>query len=115
MEEAQFRAAARVEARRSTDRYRSTDSLPLSTDLWRLVLSLVIIPARSLALVMEESREGFRLAGNRASAVASTAAEVSEGAGVAEVTRAEVIGNPVDSWKTTLRNGERNHEYDKSD
>ena len=63
------------------------------------MFSPAAIPARSAALIMEEFREDSPLAGSRASA-AFTAAEVSTAAGVeafmvAEVTQAEVTGNPV--------------------
>ena len=59
--------------------------------------SLVVIPARSAALIMEELREGFPLAGNRASAADFTAAEVSTAVAVGVFTVAEVAGNPVHS------------------
>jgi len=63
------------------------------------MFSLAGVPVRSAALVMEELLEDSPLAGSRASA-AFTAAEVSTAAGVeaftvAEVTAAEVTGNPV--------------------
>jgi hypothetical protein len=63
------------------------------------MFSPAAIPARSAALIMEELLEDSPLAGGRASA-AFTAAEVSTAAGVeafmvAEVTQAEVTGNPV--------------------
>jgi hypothetical protein len=62
---------------------------------------LVVIPARSAALIMEEWLEDSPLAGNRASAAftaeaVSTAVEV-EAFTVAEVTQAEATGNPVHS------------------
>ena len=63
------------------------------------MFSLVVIPARSAALIMEESPEDSPLAGSRALAV-FTAAEVSTGVEaftVEEVTAAEVTGNPVHS------------------
>ena len=56
--------------------------------------SLVVIPARSAALIMEELREGFPLAGSRASA-AFTAAEVSTAVGAEVFTGAEATDNPV--------------------
>ena len=57
-------------------------------DLWRRMLRLAPIPAHSAALIMEELREDFPLAADRALAEVSTEAEVSTGAGdmVAEVT-----------------------------
>ena len=45
------------------------------------ISSLVVVPARSAALIMEESREGSPLAGSRASAEASTAVEGFRGGG----------------------------------
>ena len=57
--------------------------------------NLVVIPARSAALVMEELREGFPLAGSRASAASFTVAEVSTAVGVEAFTAAEATGNPV--------------------
>jgi hypothetical protein len=50
----------------------------------------VVTRARSAALIMEELREGFRLAGSRASA-----AEVSTAVGAEVFTEAEATGNPV--------------------
>ncbi len=49
----------------------------------------VVTPAHSAALIMEELRKGFQLAGNRASAAAFTAA------GAEVFTVAEAIGNQV--------------------
>jgi hypothetical protein len=64
------------------------------------MFSLAVIPARSVALIMEESPEDFLLAGSRASAVAFMAAGV-EAFTVVEVTRAEVTGNSVLPWEAT--------------
>ncbi len=61
------------------------------------MFSLVVIPARSAALIMEELPGDSLLAGSRVSAVAFTAAEVSMVAGVEAFTVAEVAGNPVHS------------------
>ncbi len=72
--------------------------------------SLVVIPARSAALIMEELREGFPLAGSRASAE-----EVSTAVGVEAFTAAEATGNSVPFLESNLRNGERNHAHDESD
>ena len=63
-------------------------------DLRRRMSSLVVIPARSAALIMEELPGDSPLAGSRASA-AFTAAEVSMAA--VEVTGAEATGKPVHS------------------
>jgi len=63
-------------------------------DLRRRMSSLVVIPARSAVLIMEELREGFPLAGNRASA-AFTAAEVSTAVGAEAFTVAGATGNSV--------------------
>jgi len=63
--------------------------------------SLAAIPARLVALIMEESPEDSPLAGSRAS-VAFTAAEAStevEAFMAAEVTGAEVVGDSVPSGK----------------
>jgi hypothetical protein len=68
-----------------------------------------VAPARLADLIMEELREGFPLAGNRASAaeVSTVAAEASTAAGVEVFTVAEATGNPFDSekeitkWSTT--------------
>ena len=65
------------------------------------MFSLVVIPARSAALIMEELLEDSPLAGSRASA-AFTAAEVSMAAAVeaftaVEVTGAEATGKPAPS------------------
>ena len=84
-------------------------------DLRRRMSSLVVIPARSAALIMEELREGFPLAGSRASAADSTAAEVSTAVGVEAFTVAGVTGNSVSFIKSNLRYGERNHANDESD
>jgi hypothetical protein len=59
------------------------------------MFSLVVIPARSAALIMEELPEGSPLVGSRVSA-GSTAAGV-EAFTVAEATAAVVAGNPVHS------------------
>ena len=66
------------------------------------MFSLVVIPAHSAALIMEELREGSPLAGSRASAAVFTAAEAFtvvavEAFTVAEVTEAEATGNSVHS------------------
>ena len=57
---------------------------------------------------MEELREGFLLAGSRASA----AEEVSTAVGVEVFTAAEAIDNSVSYLERNLRNGERNHEHE---
>src|ERR1700682_5695858 len=77
--------------------------------------SLVVIPARSAALIMEELREGFPLAGSRASAADFTAAEVSTAVGVEAFTVAGVTGNPVSFIENNLRYGEPNHARNESD
>ena len=77
------------------------------------MFSLVVIPARSAALIMEELREGFPLAGSRASAAAFMEEAVSTPAEVSTV--AEVTGNSVSFIKRNLRYGERNHAHDESD
>jgi hypothetical protein len=82
--EADFRAAALVEVRGSMDQPRNTDSLLRMS-------SRVVVPVRSAALIMEELRKGFPLAGSRASA----AAEVSTAVGAEVFTVAEATGNPV--------------------
>jgi hypothetical protein len=84
MVEADFKAVARAEIRGSMDRRCSMGPR-------RRMSSLVAIPARSEALIVEELREDSLLAGNRAS-VAFTATDV-EDFTVAAVTRAGVIGN----------------------
>ena len=66
------------------------------------MFSLVVIPARSAALIMEELPGDSPLAGSRASAAGSTAAEVSMAAAVeaftaVEVTGAEATGKPAHS------------------
>src|ERR1700682_4678236 len=77
--------------------------------------SLVVIPARSAALIMEELREGFPLAGSRASAADSTAAEVSTAVGVEAFTVAGVTGNSVSFIENNSRYGEPNHARNESD
>jgi hypothetical protein len=77
--------------------------------------SLVVIPARSAALIMEELREGFPLAGSRASAEEVSTAVGVEAFTAAEVTAAEATGNSVPFLESNLRNGERNHAHDESD
>jgi len=64
------------------------------------MFSPAAIPARSAALIMEEFREAFPLADSPASAAASMEVEV-EASTVAEVTAAEVAGNPVQLPQTT--------------
>ena len=105
MAEADFRAEALAEIRvseiREPDQPHSMDLSLRNTDLPRRMFSLVVIPARSAVLIMEELPEGSPLAGSRASA-AFTAAEVSMAAAVeaftvVEVTAAAVTGNPVHS------------------
>jgi hypothetical protein len=63
--------------------------------------SLVVIPARSVALTMEELLMDSPLAGNRASA-AFTVAGVEDFTVAAEVTRAEVTGNSVSFIESKL-------------
>ena len=95
MVEADFRAEARAEIRGSMDRLRNMDSR-------RRMFSLVVIPARSAALITEELPGDSLLADSRASAAGSTVEEVSTAEGVeaftvAEATAAAVAGNPVHS------------------
>ena len=82
------------------DQPRSMDLQRPNTDLQRRTSSLVATPARSAALIMEESPEAFPLAGSRVSA-APTEAEVSTAVAAAftaaAVVTAEVTGNPVSS------------------
>src|SRR6266849_6520242 len=87
-------------------------------ELRRHVLSLVLIPARLAALIMEESPEASPLAGSRASVEVSTEEAVSTGEAVStavEVTLAEVTGNSVLFVENNLRNGEPNHAHGESD
>jgi len=65
--------------------------------------SLVVIPARSAALVMEELREGFHRAGSRASAAAFIVAEVSTAVEAEAFTAAGVIGNPISLIESNIR------------
>ena len=76
------------------------------------MLRPVVIPARSAALIMEELREGFPLAGSRASAEEVSTAVGVEAFTAAEVTAAEATGNSVPFLESNLRNGERNHEHE---
>ena len=62
--------------------------------------SLVLTPAHSAALIMEELREGFPLAGSRASAVASMEVEVSTEAEA--FMEAAVTGNSVQFHENRL-------------
>src|SRR6266446_2875959 len=64
------RAAVLVEIRGSMDQPLNMDLQLRNMDLPRRMWSLVVIPARSEALVMEGSLGGSRLAGSRASAAA---------------------------------------------
>ena len=61
------------------------------------MFSLVVIPARSAALIMEELLEDSLLADSRVSVAGSTVVEVSTAEGVEAFTVAEVAGNPVHS------------------
>jgi len=88
-----FRAGVLAEARVSMGQHHSMDSYPRNMDPRRRMPSLAAIPARLVALIMEESPEDSPLAGSRAS-VAFTAAEAFM---VAEVTGAEVAGDSVPS------------------
>jgi hypothetical protein len=74
------------------DQLRSTDSQPRNMDSPRP--SPVDIPARSAALIMEESLEDSLLEVSRALAAASTA-EAVEASMAAEVTAAAVTGNSI--------------------
>jgi hypothetical protein len=99
MAEADFRAGVLAEVRVSMGQHHSMDSYPRNMDPRRRMPSLAAIPARLVALIMEESPEDSPLAGSRAS-VAFTAAEAStevEAFMAAEVTGAEVAGNSVPS------------------
>ena len=102
MVETDFRAGARVEVRGSMDQPRSTDLSLRNMDSRRRVSSLVAIPAHSVALIMEELREGFPLAGNRASAAEVSTAVRAEAFTVVGATGNSVslIENNLRSWRT---------------
>src|ERR1700720_1513178 len=74
--EADFRAGVLAEVRVSMGQHRSMDSYPRNMDPRPRMPSLAAIPARLVALIMEESPEDSPLAGSRAS-VGFTAAEAS--------------------------------------
>ena len=94
MAEADFRAGARVEVQDSMGpRHRSMDSQRRNMDPWRRMSSLVVIPARSAALITEVSLEDSRLVGSRASVEVSTEEAVSMVAEVEAFTVAEAAGN----------------------
>src|SRR6266849_2055941 len=88
-------------------------------ELGRHVPSLVLIPAPSAALIMEESPEASPLAGSRASVEVFTEEAVSTGAAVSTaveaLTVAEVTGNSVLFVENNLRNGEPNDAHGESD
>ena len=88
-----FKAGVRLEVRRSMDQHRSTDSQRRNMDPWRRMSSLVVIPARSGALITGVSLEDSRLAGSRASVEVSTEEAVSMVAEVEAFTVAEAAGN----------------------
>jgi hypothetical protein len=97
MAEADFRAGVLAEVRVSMGQHRGMDSYPRNMDPRRRMPSLAAIPARLVALIMEESPEDSPLAGSRAS-VAFMAAEASTAAEAfmaAEVTGAEVTADSV--------------------
>jgi hypothetical protein len=102
-----FRAAARAEIRGAMVQpsnmdlqARSMDSQLLNTDLRRRMFSPAVIPARSAALIMEEFREAFPLAGSPASAAAFMEVAVSTAvAAEAFTAAAEATGNSVRSHK----------------
>ena len=85
-----FKAVVLAELRDFMDQHRNMDSRHHNMDLWHRSMdsqhrrpSLVVIPARSAALITEALRVGFRLAGSRASAAEEA------------FTVAEATGNPV--------------------
>src|SRR5713101_1614910 len=82
-------------------------------ELGRHVPSLVLIPAPSAALIMEESPEASPLAGSRASVEVFTEEAVSTA--VEALTVAEVTGNSVLFVENNLRNGEPNDAHGESD
>ena len=88
-----FKAGVRLEVRRSMDQHRSTDSQRRNMDPWRRMSSLVVIPARSGALITGVSLEDSRLVGSRASVEVSTEEAVSMVAEVEAFTVAEAAGN----------------------
>ena len=77
--------------------------------------SLVVIPAHSVALIMEELRKDFPLAGSRASAAAFTAAEVSTAVEAEAFTAAGVIGNSISLIENNIRYGEPNYARNETD
>jgi hypothetical protein len=96
-----FKAVVLAELRDFMDQHRNMDSRRHNMDLWHRSMdsqrrrpSLVVIPARSAALITEESPEGSPPAGSRASVAALTVAEVSM---AVAVVMAEVTGNPISS------------------
>jgi hypothetical protein len=96
MVEVDFRVAARAGIRGSTDQPRNMDSRRHNADLRRRMFRLVVIPARSGALIMEELLEDSPLAGSRVSVAGSTV-EAVEAFTVAEVMEAVAAGNSVHS------------------
>jgi hypothetical protein len=99
---------------------RNTDLQLRNSDLRPRMFSPVI-PARSAALIMEEFPEDSPLAGSRVSAAAfmavavSTAVEAEAFTVAAEVTAAEVTGNPVQLPQTRLMIWRRTHAHKQYD
>ena len=87
------KARVRLAIRRSMDQHSSTDSQRRNMDPWRRMSSLVVIPARSAALITGVSLEDSRLVGSRASVEVSTEEAVSMVAEVEAFTVAEAAGN----------------------
>jgi len=88
-----FKAGVRLEVRRSRDQHGSTDSQRRNMDPRRRMSSLVVIPARSAALITGALLEDSRLVGSRASVEVSTEEAVSMVAEVEAFTVAEAAGN----------------------